>query len=185
MNDKEIILLLRDSPSKGLYEAIAKYSRLIRTVVRRILPNNPEDVEECVEDTFVNVWRHVDNIDLNNPNLKAYLLTTARNITITRYRQLKRRDVVSLECVPEPTEDDVSQTILDAETSRELKSLIMEMQEPDRGIFFRRYFLFETQKQIAQALELSEVQIKNKLYRGRLWLRKELEERGIPYEVRS
>lgn len=183
MSDKEIILLLKSKPSEGLYEAIKKYGQLVRTVIRRILPNNPEDVEECVEDTFVNIWQHIRHVESDTLLFKAYILSTARNITITRYRQIKRSSVVSLESVPDPVGDDVAEDVLKAESSRELQKTIMEMEEPDRGIFFRRYFLFESYKQIAHTLEISEVQVKNKLCRKKVWLRKKLEERGISYET--
>lgn len=183
MSDKEIILLLKARPSDGLYEAIQQYHRLVRTVVRRILHNHPADAEECVEDTFVNIWRQIDRIDPDTPYFKAYILGAARNIAITRYRQLHRNQTLSLESVPEPVEKDIAETILSNETNREVQQLVLEMDEPDRGIFFRRYFLFESYKQIAQALKLSEVQVKNKLYRKKLSLRKKLEERGILYEA--
>lgn len=183
MNDRDLIQLLKKKPSEGLYEAILKYNRLVRGVVRRVLPSHPEDVEECVEDAFVNIWRNIDRIDPDTDTLKAYLLSTARNLAISRYRQLKRNRAASLETVPEPAEDDIADAILGEEAGKELQKLVVEMGEPDRGIFFRRFFLFESQKQIAEALKLSEVQVKNKLYRGKLWLRKKLEERGISYEA--
>lgn len=183
MSDKEIILLLKQKPSEGLFEVIQKYNRLVRTVVRRILPNHHSDAEECVEDTFVNIWQHIDSIDPSTLLFKAYILSTARNLTISRYRQLKRNHLISLDAVSEPADRDMIETILQDETKNEIQKLVMEMEEPDRGIFFRRYFLFESYKQIAHALKLSEVQVKNKLYRKKACLRKKLEERGILYEA--
>lgn len=172
MSDNEIIQLLKDKPSDGLYEVIQKYNRVIHAIVRRILPHHPADVEECVEDTFVNIWKNISRIDPDTPFFKAYILNMARNITISRYRQLKRKDEVSLESIPEPMENNIVETIIQAENNNEIQKLILEMEEPDRGIFFRRYFLFESYKQIAQALKLSEVQVKNKLYRKKSCLRK-------------
>lgn len=183
MNDKEIILLLKRDPSRGLYEAIEKYNRLVRTLVRRILPNRPADAEECVEDTFVNIWRRIDDIDPDTPYLKAYILRAARNIAITRYRQMKRSNTVSLDAVPEPIEIDIAEDVIETESNREIREAVMELEEPERGIFFRRYFLFESYKRIAQALRLSETQVKNTLYRKKSHLRKKLEERGISYET--
>lgn len=183
MSDHEIIKLLKNNPSEGLHEAIGKYSRLVRTIVRRILPYHAQDVEECVEDTFVSVWRHIGNVEAGAPFFKGYILRTARNIAISRYRQIRRNDTVPLDSVPEPIGGGVEECILEKDASRELEKLILQMQEPDRGIFFRRYFLFESYKQVAQAMGLSEVQVKNKLYRVKLRLRNQLEERGVSYEV--
>lgn len=183
MDDREIIRLLKKNPSEGLYEAIQKYNRLVRSIVQRILPNNPEDVEECVEDTFVNIWQNIHRFEPDTPYFRPYLLSIARNLAISRYRQMKRSDVVSLESVPEPVEEDIAGMVLQAESSRELREAMLEMEEPDRGIFFRRFFLFESYKQIASALKLSEAQVKNRLHRKKLWLRRTLEERGFCYEA--
>lgn len=183
MSDREIVRLLKNNPSEGLYEAIQKYNRLVFTIIRRILPNNPEDVEECVEDTFVNIWKRIDSVNPDAACFKAYLLGTARNIAITRYRQLRRSHTVPLDSVPEPMGEDIAGDVLKAETSREIQALVLEMEEPERGIFFRRYFLFESYQQVAQALGLSEGKVKNTLHRKKSWLRKKLEERGVIYET--
>lgn len=183
MNDKDIILLMKSRPSDGLYEAMKKYYALVRTVVGRILPHNPQDAEECAEDAFVNIWRCIDRIDPDTATFKGYLLSTARNIAITRYRQLRRGQVVSLEMLDLADEDNVIDSVLGAEATNALQLLIVELEEPDRGVLFRKYFLFESIRQIAQKTGLSEIQVKNKLYRGKQKLRKNLEERGISYEA--
>ena len=183
MEDKQIILLLKNKPSDGFYEAIQKYRAAVTAVIARVLPYHPQDVEECVADTFVNIWRFIDRIDEETRTFKGLVLCTARNIAINRYNQLKRRQVISMETLDLVSDEDIALAVQGAEATKELQKLIVEMREPDQEIFFRKYFLFEPVKDIAKRLELDEVQVKNKLFRGRQRLRKQLEERGISYEA--
>lgn len=184
MEDKKIIRLLQSKPSIGLHEVISKYNAAVHGVVRSILRRNPEDVEECVADTFVQIWKVADRIDPNTDTFRGLLLGTARNLAINRYHQLKRQQVVPLDTFLELVgEEDVAVTVLGEDTTLELQELIKEMGPPDQEIFFRKYFLFDTIQEIAQHLGLDAVQIKNRLYRGRKRLKKELEERGNSSEV--
>lgn len=183
MEDRQIILLLREDPSEGLRKAIEKYGGLVKTVVSRVLPYHAEDVEECVADTFVNIWKTAGRIDPDTGTFKGLLLCTARNTAINRYHQLRRRQVISLDTVDLVSDEDIAMTVISGEACRELQRLILEMGSPDKEIFFRKYFLFEKVREIAARLSLDEVQVKNRLYRGRQRLSKKLEERGVSYEA--
>lgn len=57
MNDNEIYKLLLEDSDQGLYELIKKYSSYVKAIVSRILINRPEDIEECIADTFISVWK--------------------------------------------------------------------------------------------------------------------------------
>lgn len=183
LSDKEIISLLQENPSDGLYYAMKKYDRLVYTVISRILINNPQDVEECVEDTFVNIWRSIDKVDPNTDTFKGLILSAARNLAISRYRKLRKEQTVSINTIDVASNDNVAEMILSEEVTKELQLLMSEMKEPDRSIFFRRYFLFESLDEIADNCGLSYVQVKNKLYRGKKKLRKKLENGGRTYEA--
>lgn len=179
MQDKELIQLLQDKPSEGLYEAIKKYGELLKIVIARIIPQSPMDVEECVADTFVNAWKTIGRLDAETASLKGYLLCIARNTAINRYHQLKRHDSSPLDTLDIPADTDVEGILLSAETSVQLQEAIAEMPEPDREIILRKYFLFESIKEIAEQLSMDETQIKNRLYRSRQHLKKKLQERGF------
>lgn len=170
MEDKQIILLLREHPSEGLRKALQKYGGLVRLVVSRVL-DNPQDIEECVADAFVNIWRSVERI--RSESLKGYLLCAACNLAINRYRQQKRHCFVLLD-ENDSTPDDVALTVASQEQTAALQQLIMLMCEPDREILIRKYFMFESIREISQQMKLAESQIKGRLYRGRQWLKKAL-----------
>ena len=179
MEDKELIQLLQNKPSDGLREAINQYGELLKVVIARILPQRPMDVEECVADTFVNAWKTINRLDAETANLKGYLLCIAKNTAINRYHRIKKHSSTSLDTLEIPADTDVEQMLLSAETSMELQEVIAEMPNPNQEIILRKYFLFETTKEIAQHLSMDECQIKNRLYRSRQYLKRVLEERGF------
>lgn len=185
MKDRDIILLLQNKPSDGLREAIKEYGELLKIIISRLIPHNPMDVEECVADTFVSAWKTISRLDSETASLKGYLLCIARNTAINRYHRLKK-DGRSFPLDSEmPADDNVEFMILREETAVQLQELITIMPEPDRQIIIRKYYLFETIKEIALQLSMDEIQVKNRLYRSRQKLKKALEERGITLESLS
>lgn len=56
-NDAALLALLQSDPQAGLARLLDAYGGLIHGVVRRILPRNPEDAEECVADVLVAAWQ--------------------------------------------------------------------------------------------------------------------------------
>ena len=45
-------------PETGLRWAMREYAALVRGVLRRVLPGKERDVEECMADVFVALWRN-------------------------------------------------------------------------------------------------------------------------------
>jgi len=183
LDDKQLIKLIRSDPSEGLKEAISAYGGLIKAVVMRIL-KDPQEVEECVADTFISLWKNIFTLKKAG-SLKAYLLCIARNNAIDRYRKLKKKDTIPVDVIDgfEPiVHDDVELLVIKNEFMDELQKLIMKMPEPNREIFIRKHFMFEPVKEIAERLNLNEVQVKDRLYRSRKQIRSSFEKKGINYE---
>lgn len=182
MDDKAIIRLMQSGrPEKGLHEAIRKYEGILTAVASRVLRGSAQDVEECVSDTFVAVWKHIGALDPDSGSLKGYLICTARNLAINRYHQLKRNSVVVLtdELSEIVSEQDIETLVLDAEDTGVLLELIGEMEEPDREILKRKHFLCEPVKSIARRLDLEPNQVTYKLHKAKTTLREALVKRGI------
>ncbi|GMQ57013.1 sigma-70 family RNA polymerase sigma factor [Vallitalea sediminicola] len=179
MEDNTIILLLKTDTSQGLYEATKKYGGIVKGISIKILHDRTEDIEECVADTFVNLWKNVDSIDIDKGSLKGYIASIARNTAINRYNKLKREQTDYIQ-----NRDFISEEDLEDQIAREcdiaiLQELINDMGEPDKEIFIRRFFLFEKVKDIANKLQITIKTVDNKLFRGKQKLRKQLIERGI------
>lgn len=181
LNDERLVQLLKYKPSKGLSTAIDIYGGLVKTIVIRIIGyENQSDVEECVSDVFVELWKSIDNYNKDKGILKNYIISIARNVSINTYRRkVVKHDVLPLE------ENDMEMDFdLDNEVSKSInKSIINEtlnnLRQPDKDIFIRRYYLFESIKEISQSLNISTKMVENKLYRGKDKLKTALISKGI------
>lgn len=179
MDDSSILLLLKNSPSKGLYEATKKYGGMVEAITKKILYSNAEDIEECVADTFVTLWKNTNDVEFQRGTLKAYIACIARNKAIDRCRKLCKENTVYMEDKVIASDTDIEEEIIIKSDVEVLQEVINQMSEPDKQIFIRRFFWFEKVKEIAAYLELTEKNVENRIYRGRKRLKEVLIERGV------
>ncbi|NLL04843.1 MAG: sigma-70 family RNA polymerase sigma factor [Clostridiaceae bacterium] len=181
MNDAKLVNLLKYNPSKGLEAAVDQYSGLVKTIVVRIIGyDKQQDVEETVSDVFVELWKSIGNFDPEKGQLKNFIISIARFVSLNTYnRKILKHELIPLE------EDDLKFDVdLDNEVSKSInKEIIREtinsLPYPDKDIFIRRYYLFESVKEIAQYLDLTPKSVENKLYRGKDKLKAALINNGI------
>ena len=100
----DLVREIVQDPETGLRWAMRDYAgpdpalprALLRGVLRRILPGHERDVEECMADVFVALWRHAQDLCEREIPVRAWLIVTARNTGINRYRALRRREELPL-----------------------------------------------------------------------------------------
>ena len=66
-------------------------------------------------------------------------------------------------------------------TADELAVLVAALEPPDREIFLRKYYLMQSSREIAAALDLRVSTVNTRLSRGRDRLRRQLQERGYTH----
>lgn len=170
VNDPELLALLCSDPQAGLAAVLDNYGAMIHAIVRRVLPDADQDAEECVADVLVATWRHAPQLQRDARSLKGWLCVTARNTAISRWRTLRRSGTVPLDeaiagdwmLAPQPTE-----------AEERIQRLVLELDEPDRTIFLRRYYLLEPAREIARRLHMTEHSVNVRLSRGRARLRRQ------------
>ena len=110
----------------------------------------------------------------------AHLDRAARNKGIDRYNALRRREVLSLD-------DGLAETLGElaefdratADAADLVGALVAAMEPPDRDIFLRKYYLLQSGREIAAALDMSVESVNTRLSRGRDRLRRQLTEKGV------
>ncbi|MDD3428490.1 MAG: sigma-70 family RNA polymerase sigma factor [Oscillospiraceae bacterium] len=179
LEDTQILLLLKNAPETGLWELTKKYGGLVKMLIGRILPMHAQDVEECVADTFIRIWKNCESITVQNGSIKGYVVCAARSIAIDRYRKLKRERRADLDEELLPT-DETMQEMIELQADVDIvHTMIQEMNAVDREIFTRRYLLFESIKEVALHLNMGEKAVESRLFRGRKQLKLQLQERGV------
>lgn len=173
MDDHMLLRRLRRRDPSALEAVMDRYLPYVRAIVGNVLRTMPpEDVEEVTSDVFLALWQQ----NLRTDNLKAWLGATARNRALNRLRQ--RTDAVPLEgdvLVLEGPEQAVQKSWL----REQVQSALDSLGEPDRELFLRHYYYFQTVAEIAQAMDLNENTVKSRLFRGRQKLKATLEQGGF------
>ena len=189
--DSRLLDTLLEDPQAGLAAILDQYGAMVNAIVRRILPQDPQDAEECVADVLVAAWRNAAGLRQGGHSLKGWLCLTARNAAglrqgghslkgwlcltarnaaLNRWRALHRRPNLPLEeavagdwlLAPQPTEaEELIQALVDA------------LPEPDREIFIRRYYFLEPAAEIGRAVGMAAHTVTVRLSRGRDKLRRQ------------
>ena len=181
MKDDKLVKLIKSRPNDGLNAAIDTYAPLVKTIVARIIGfDNKRDIEECISDVFVELWKSIDNFDNKKGILKNYLISISRNVAINYYRRkLNKHELIPIEENEIDFDIDIDKDLYTSINKTIIQDTLDELGEPDREIFIRRYFLYESVNEIASNLDVNSKLVENKLYRGKAKLKKILVNKGI------
>ena len=167
----QIVSLLKQNLQDGLIEMMNKYYGLVKTITFRLLNDFPQDAEECVADSFIKVWNTADKIDLERGCLKGYIVCITRATAINRFKQLTRKKLISIYDIEIAQDKDFVFELLSKEHQAMVQMIIVEMQQPDKDILLRRFYLQEPVREIAKQMNLTAKQVENKLYQSKLKLK--------------
>lgn len=181
LEDKDIIekYFLRDEAAVS--DTSQKYGGLCRTIARNIV-GSFEDAEECVNDTYLRLWR---TIPPERPvNFRAYIAAVVRNISLNRYQFLRRKKrfaefEVSLSELENVLPDKSINPEYDGGFSDVIDEFLKTLPVDSRVIFVRKYWYFDSIGEIASRLSFSESKVKMSLKRSREKLEKFLCEKGV------
>ena len=168
MTDQELLNQIKDDPNAAMSALTSRYAALASTIAGRILPGRHTDIEEVAADTLITLWRSHETI--NPETLRGFVITTARNLAIDRWRQLRRRVEVPLFDNDADDSAFLEQEVL----GNVLADQIRALSPPDGEIFLRHYLLLETAAEIAPRYGLTESAVRSRLHRIRKLLQKEV-----------
>jgi len=178
LDDEKMIELMRSGDSEAFLNAMAKYKKLLWVIAGGILSNvgTHEDIEECVSDVYVHLWKNLKAFDPRKGSLKTYLAVIAKNKAIDKYRQLTKIQIMELNEAISSSDDDLFEYISRQGLFGELYDAIRSLEEPDKEILVRRFFFDETPSIISDKTTIPVKEVKNRLYQSKLRLRKILSE---------
>lgn len=176
MSEKQMLTGLQAGDERSLDAAILAYSRLLWSIARAVLHNvgTLEDMEECVADAFIQLWKNSGTLNETRGSIKTWLCVAVKSRAIDRYRKIVRKSKVGLDEQLASCAGLLDQT-MDAVLQRELLAAIHALGEPDREIILRRFYYQQKPKDISIALDLSIKQVENRIYRAKQKLREQLD----------
>ena len=175
MDESKALKKLKKGDEAALVWFLDRYAPYVRAILSAMLGAEDTEREELASDVFFALWAHRDQVKPGK--VKAWLGTVARNRARDRLRQRKpdlplEEDALTLTC-PGPEE-----AMGQAEEAAFLRSAVLAMEERDRDIFLRHYYLCQTIGAIARALGMNPSTVKTRLRRGREQLKQALKEGG-------
>lgn len=182
MNEKKLLRRLRRGDESVLPELIRKYSGYAYAIAFNILSHalGEEDIEEVVSDSFLSIWENRASIETEM--LKAYLAAVVRNKAKTALRKHHAEEPLDDDILQISIPNQPEQKILLSELREIAHDAVDSLDEPDREIFQRYYFLYQKTEEISRALGLKDATVRARLSRGRKRLKDYLEERGFSCE---
>lgn len=189
MTDNELRLLMADSVQKCHRAIFDKYCNYVYAIAFKILKScgSREDVEECVSDVFMKIYKLLDkNIDFAD-NFKAYIATVTRNTAIDSFRRISLRNsrtaYLDDNTIGELRDSsDLTEKSENKEQSRIILGKIKELGDPDSTIIIQQYYYNRTAKEISKSVSMSAAAVQKRSSRARQKLRSLLTEAGITKE---
>jgi RNA polymerase sigma-70 factor (ECF subfamily) len=161
---------------QALEQLIHRYSRKLMVMIRRVLGKlgNVNDAMEVLSDTFIAAWYEIEKYDPERAPLATWLWMRAKYLALDRRRVLSRPyHTVPLEETHLPMQSH-QESWLRAQ-DWDLHTLLNNLPELDRELIYRRYALQETLQEIAQEVDISVDGVRNRLWRIRRRLYKQLQ----------
>lgn len=183
MDDGQIIKLLKNRDDTAVYQTEKKYGKLLFSLAMGILGSS-EDAREIVNDSLLALW----NSSAVSPpeNLKAYLCKITRNQALKRVRRDKAKKrsrdfTFSLEEIGEIFSS--SELTEDIFSAKELENAVFlfinGLPSDEKLIFMRRYWFFDSMKNISALSGIKESTVRSILSRTRQKLKEYLRKEGF------
>lgn len=174
MDESSLLALYNARDEKAISETNAYCGALCRGLLSNILKDK-RDVEECLNSVYMKLWQSIPPAEPKS--FKAYAAKAARNEALMKVRHDKRR--LKEEAMPEaelasflpPVESEAEAKELTEAINRFLKA----QPEEKRKLFIRRYWYFDSLKDAADKLGMSQSKAASMLFRLRNELRAYLE----------
>lgn len=131
--DEELLRLLKDNLEEGAAALLEAYSGLVCWVCSRRL-SDPEDVKECVNDTFAGFCREWTRFDQEKGTLKNYLCLLADRQALSRYRKNQRYSQA------EGRAREQERVLPDVQEYTDLEEAIQQLKPVDQEIIRQKYF---------------------------------------------
>ena len=183
MEDAAIVQLYWDRDEQAIPVTAEKYGAYCHTVAANLL-QSPEDVDECVNDTWLGAWNAMPP---HRPSvLSAFLGKITRRLSLDRWRRAhaEKRGGGEVPLALDELADclsggeEVEEAIDKKQLSLLLASFVRRLPDVERRVFVCRYFHLESVEAVAARLGFSVSKVKSMLFRTRIKLRAVLDKEG-------
>ena len=173
ITQKNFVEKLKRRNEKALEYVIREYGGYVKAAVNHNLAGLPEEMEECMDDVFLDVWEHIERFDAAKGSFRNWIISIARFRWIDYLRRYSRtcmeEDVSNYES--KLARNDRIDT-LEQEISTETEKLLEGLKEEERQILLRYYAEEDDVDVLAKEYGVSSSTIYSKVSRAKKKVRK-------------
>jgi len=166
--------VLSGGSEQALDMLVKKYENQVFNLCFRILENQQE-AEEAAQDAFLNAFKQLHKLE-NHSRFKAWLMRITYHKAIDYTRRVKRYPIELEDYGWQQIEDSIKSTPLESTIKKDQKSfiewLLMKLPPLEKTVIILFYLEDLTVKEVADITNLSESNVKVKLYRTRKQLKR-------------
>ena len=181
MKEKKSIKQYKNNNELDMEKIIDEYSGYVYKIVTNMAIIVEEDIEEIISDTFFVLWKNQQKLD-EEKILSSYIAGIARNLVKEKSKVIKINANI---CDYENTIEENTKIDMLCEQREKISVIekcIKDMKKNDKLIFNFYYYSSMKITEIANALNISEFNVKSRLCRIRKKVRKELLKGGYSDE---
>lgn len=158
--------LLESDPNEGMVKIMEQYLRLVHCIAAGL--KNPEDVKDCINDTFTDFYRYRDNFEPDKGTLAQYLAAiTRRNAADIAARNKKH--------AAEELQDQAGTDPTGAwDAQLDVERAIDGLSDTDAALIRMKYYQGKSLQEIANSLGISYEATKKRHQRSLVALKKAL-----------
>lgn len=165
-SDRELLDLLEHDPQTGMEAAVEQFTGLLWKIGEMHL-ENPEDIKECINDVFLELYTHRDRFDSEKGTLTAYLAQIMRNLAISCHR----KNILWKNQPPAHIDESASDQNM-VELQVDLERAMASLKPEDAEIIRMKYYGGMTVGEIAARLNLPYEAVKKRHQRSLSRLRR-------------
>lgn len=176
LTEAQALKKLQSGSQEALVWFIRRYTPYVTVVIRNIIGGSmaEADIEETASDVFFTLWNQAGAV--KPEAVRSYLGGVARNKGLQKLRETGRTVPLEDDLLEIPT-GSPQQELEKKELDKLVREAVFAMAWPDREIFLRHYFHFQTVANISREMDIPESTVKSRLRRGREKLKEALTEK--------
>ena len=183
-NDTTLIARIKKGDERAFAQLVKRYEQTVWGFAFKLC-RNKEKAEESFQDTFINVFRKIDQFD-SRSKFSTWLYTIVANNCLMNRRKRKLEGLLeSLDDAPDVENEDVQrqlatwddspvEAMMNKELREQMDAAIQELPDEYKVVFVLRDLEEKTAEETAKILKLSVPAVKSRLRRSRIFLRHKL-----------
>jgi RNA polymerase sigma-70 factor, ECF subfamily len=173
----ELVVLSRQNDARAFRKLVEAHQAMVYSLAFRLLCND-EDAKDIVQETFIRVWKNLNNYNTGF-KFSTWLYSIAANLCYDKLRALKRNEGISITDQNKLKEfvsnENMETKLINTELAHIISTLTNELTPKQKLVFTLRDLEGMEIEEIVSITGLTGEKIKSNLYLARQFIRRKLE----------